>query len=1581
MCITSAESTTNTFTEKNISLHGYHLCNYSVIKNVSKTVPYQKSYEKQTPCGGWIPWRMCTTTYYKEEYHPIMVQEAVNVTDCCAGYEQVGLYCSLPINRSSEFASRPGACPMKIGEAVKSSCVSDMDCPKYKKCCKTSTGTHCSDPVPEEQTVTRYWYNVSVLVKRDFSELYKVAPRLLNHSRLLHSMITGALWPMNISVYHIQTTKSETNAETIVSHVLVGLQQLVPLVNISSLLKKIVIRVYDVIDVVVQDCDRNIPNILIKKMHSSNLLRNSRSVSPEIHVSVDSECDSPSIRNHKIFSVTSSSFEASWSINSLQNHSFRAEVYKDNELVERMETTDTKLTMLNLEAGIMYTMNISYEACGKNITSSRIVKTDALIFGLTLRILNYNFTDQFLNVSSREYQNFSRTLMAEIKNSYPSNMNALHLSRKLKVQVDSIKAGSIIVKLKIIIQDLKFPKDLSAFDSMIVSLHNSSMLGIDPKSSAVEGFHLIGIAVEGNAACEMTFSSCLLRKLKVQVDSIKAGSIIVKLKIIIQDLKFPKDLSAFDSMIASLHNSSMLGIDPKSSAVEDWDECACRAENDCSMSAECINTVGSYICRCKTDTDANPARPGRNCEGEIVDPVTTQGSNVTDYTTTAPSSMAEIQEVSSFTKYTEAMVLPSSGIQESSTLPAEETLAASQKMNILENFSKDSTLNSPETVTLAPKWSGNVTISNGTVAEERWTTQGQQNSSMTSSLGVSNIETYSFKRNEPTVEVSTPGFSTERSSENVVAVNVTKNPKFHALNHTLDRHIGGNNSSWSNERNSTASPSSFKENMTISLATDLSAPFPAERIFFSNVTNTSFQISWITYFPANTTFHFLLFEEEQLIKKVKTQSSHLNISKLKAGTLYTVKIKPGFYGNESKTIQCKVKTAAQKFNGAVRIVNLNYSSEFSNSGSEKYQQFSKMFLNEVRTSLPPNILQKMDAGMINISIVSIIPGSIVVNFSLLIPIDMDARNVSGSLLEAFRNSSFFEVDNSSLSINDNNECEREETDCSPNASCYNIYGSYECKCKEGFVSVNAERPGRNCEGKVSILIFIFFQLCYSYCHGIFSSNLWSPCKGLHTLSEALVHGVGKVQSPEPVPAKGHSNTSNGKASQRIDLKVVFTVILCGGKMSCIMQFSITFPYFIVLSSSLSSGDERSKEWSSTALPLTYPYTSDPMPSSAKDNVSIRSGRSLENATANTTINKKNINQTTNIYDLPQNSPLINSSAAGSIKEAVQILCEFEKIVLSIKKDFLHQQSIPETSLYLGNPRCNVTSSNSSHVVLQTDWNECETEIQTNTTHTIARTVLRNDYSFHGVIHHLKISSKIHCIFQNDLLTSSGYTSEGVYTILEDLHGSGHFLTEMRLLIGNSPIPQNFSISGSDNVMIEVGVQTRSKKLRVVVGQCWATPTNNSMDPRSFHFIHGGCPVPNTNTKMIANGIANRARFKLKIFSFVNGSVVYIHCKVKICVELPKSTCRTNCEGFRFWKSGEIIATPKTTWGPLRKFSGKPLAELKTGMGVGYIVLIVIGVLVLALGIAGLLVCRYKRKAGTYDIKRRTEFFNYRAFHD
>ncbi|KAJ7320597.1 hypothetical protein JRQ81_020108 [Phrynocephalus forsythii] len=1286
LAITTGQEISNTFTEKGLSLLGYHLCNYSVSKDMDKMVAYQKSYEKQAPCGGWIPWRVCTKTYYREEYHPIIVSETVNLTDCCEGYEQVGLYCSLPLNRSSEFASRPGVCPGKEVEALNISCMFDMDCPEHKKCCETYKGIGCLDPLPEGQTVTKYWYNVSVLVKMDFNKLITVDPKFLNHSRLLHSMITGALWPLNVSVYHIQTTQAELYAETLASQILVGLRQLVPLMNISSLLKDIVMRVSEVIDIV-----GNAVQISLNCNHSAMF----------------DITDPPAIRNHKIFSVTSNSFEVTWSVNSKQNHSFQMEVYRGKELIRQMETMDIEHEVSNLEAGVMYTVKISYEVCGKAIFSYRNVKTDALMFGLTIRILNYNFTDQLFNTSSAEYQEFTSILMSEIKNSFPSPVSALY------------KAG----------------------------------------------------------------------KLKVLVDSFRAGSIIVKLKIIIEDLGFPKDLSAFDPLLSSLYKSSMLVVDPKYSLVEDWNECGSRAENDCCRFAECINTIGSYMCRCKTTTDVNPLRPGRNCEGEIVDPVTemvpmseANGTGGPPRTSATALPVAETRRVTSFpSKSTEAIIVPTGSTQESSHFLREKMVSGSKRTNVLE-----------------------------------------------------------YDRNNTATSVTEVG-GTVTASEQIPDLNVTQHPKVHMQNYTLDKAVGKDNRSWPEITLSEVLPLYSKEH-TI----DCGVPLPVERILFSSVTSTSFDVEWAMRFPPNSAFQLLLLEGEKVLQEFETQSNNLTITSLKPGILYTVEIEAEACGKKSEPVQRKIMTACQKLNGTVKITNLNYSSELSNCSSEVFQNFTQMFFTEVRTFLPLNILQKMDAGMIKMLIMNITSGSIVVSFSLLIPADMDANNVSQSFLDAFQHSNHFVIDNTSFSIHDYDECDKEETDCSPDASCYNTYGSYECSCKEGFINVNAERHGRLCEGKYN-------------------------------------------------------------------------------------SFAST-------------------------------------------------SKSLEDSPMTMAADKTSTEPATN-----NRSPQVSSSSFTklSIKDEVQVLCEIEKIGIAIQKGFLKNQSISESSLFLGRPHCSGRRGNSSHLVLWTGWNECGTEVQSNTTHTILKTILRNDTSPSlGVIHHFSFAVPVHCVFQNDLLASSGYIPEGIYTMLEDLHGSGHFLTEMQLFVGNSPIPQNFSISASDDIMIEVGIHTEDSKLKVVVGECWATPTNNPMDPLSFPFIRGSCPVPKTHTTIVSNGMFRKAQFKLKIFSFVNNSVVYLHCKIHVCVEDPGRTCKEGCSGFRSQRSGEIIAMPSASWGPLRKHSGDDFnGGDKPGLDVGYVVLIVIGVFVLVLGITGFLICRHHRKAGTYHFKIKSDNFNYQVFYD
>ncbi|KAJ6662428.1 hypothetical protein lerEdw1_011841 [Lerista edwardsae] len=1004
--------------------------------------------------------------------------------------------------------------------------------------------------------------------------------------------------------------------------------------------------------------------------------------------------DPPALKNHRIIHVTSNSFETSWSVTCLRNHSFQIEVYKGQEMVQRIETTDTKQEVLGLEAGVMYTVKISCDVCSRNI--SYRVKTDALIFGVTIRILNYNFTDHLLNTSSIEYQAFSSTLIKEIEKSFSSNMSKLYKMGKLKMQIESLKAGSVVARLKILIEDSEFPRNLSAFDPMISSLRKSDVFQVDPQSSAVEG--------------------------------------------------------------------------------------------------------------------------------EIVDPVTDQAPTAESVTT--------VRMVTSFASHASepsgiSSALLSSGTQESSTPPATLPTASSHRLSMLSSVKDNNTLSTSETPTLVTEQWDNVTISEGNTTEGGLT-------SLSMVPGGSNATVSASVRNGSLGESSTQVLLLDGSSQShpTPVPIVTDHPKLHAQNHSLDQEMGAGNGSWP-EKN----PAEFLE--TSSQVPSLSSTMgcgvlpSVERIVFSNVTSTSFHVVWTTNSTLKPTFQFLLLEGKQLKHTIKTQSSNVTISNLEPGILYTVEIKTEVCGKQSKPVGGKVQTAVQKLSGTVRIINLNYSSGFCNSSSEEYQNFMQLFHTEVQSSVPLHISQEMDDGGIKMLVTSITNGSVIVSFNLLIAEGVDAGNVSRAFLDAFQHSNRLEVDNRTLSI----------------------------------------------------------------------------------------HVLPSHQAPST----------------------------------------------------------KTKDWNSTVLPLAQPVASTQIPLPAREDAAAASiTRMPANTTTSVLFNQVYSKRKLDVHSAPTKS-FPKPALRLSLNNAVQVLCEIEKVVITIQKVFLQQESIPEHSLYLGKPHCNVSASNSSHVILKTGWNECGTKMRYNKTHTIVQTILRNDQSSLGIIHHLKIISPIHCVFQNDVLTSSGYTPEGVYAIFDDLHGSGHFSTAMQLFIGNSPIPKNFTISASDEILIEVGIQKEDSRLKVVVSECWATPTNNSMDPLSFPFIHGSCPVLHTHTAVIANGDSSKAQFKLKIFSFVNDSVVYLHCKIHICVEILASTCKTTCKGVRSVRSGQTLPLPKTTWGPLRRSNGE---EKQTpGLGTGYIVLIVVCVIVFILGIAGLLYHHRQRKAGAYDFQVKADNYNYQVFYD
>ncbi|NWV05362.1 UROL1 protein, partial [Ptilonorhynchus violaceus] len=1264
--------------EKGLSLLGYHLCNYTLTKNVFKMVAYQKSYEKNTSCGGWIPWMVCPRTHHRTQYHRVEVPEAITLTDCCEGYEQVGLYCSLALHRSSVFASRPGVCPVQDMETSDYPCTFDSECPGLKKCCSSSKGAGCVDPVPEGRM---FWYNVTVLVKMDFNELIRVDSHLLNHSRLLHSVITGALQPLNVSVHHIQSNHGEIYAGTVASQVLLGMHHPAPLAEVSSSLQAMVKRVYEVIDTQVRDvnecsyaelnaCPERSSCVNLEGCYSCDPQHERATVVP--HQLSPRKEDPSAVTNHRILSVTSHSFEMSWLVISTLNHTVQVRVFKGNEIVQNLQTEEMQMDVSGLEAGVMYSVEISHETCGKTIISHQNVKTEAKIFDATMRILNYDFTEDFHNSSSSAYEKFSRLLITELENSFPPNISALYKSGKLKVQIESLAAGSIVVRLRIAVQDPEFPVDASTFAPVL----------------------------------------------------------------------------------SYLHNGSVLVVDQQNTTVEDWDECASQAENDCSVFAECINVMGSYTCRCKTAMDTNPSRPGRNCEGEIADPpAEAMAPEIRNSTEFAPGEGSPAGPAPLGT--TEAVPAAGSMSGTATLLPAAPPLRDKQGSH------------GPTGAPSAP-WKKDLAPQTG------------------------------FSRREnPTATGLAPGRAPAVGTEHREATSPSQRSS--ALPHTP---VG------------TAS----KEQLSsVWLFPNQTASATSRTHTAAAVPPASSRGGPGTAVPAagNAGIPTL---NATVGARVQVGRENSCCSEEFTGAPGS----PALPGTSAAPGQDRT---VQKLSGTVRITNVKCSPGFSNTSSEEYQTLAQLFVDEVHKSLPLEVLQQMDAGLMKLLITRVSNGSTVLSFHLLVAEDVDIQQVITTFRDALGHSSCFTIDRSSLSI--------------------------------------------------------------------------------HVMDE------------KPVTSLQTSTHASSSAS---------------------LDFS-------------PAGHKALEDttFSSTVLP---PLTTDPM---AAPEVSPRASP----------------------------VPFVKPAQEVSIKDAVSVFCEIERIVLAIQKSFLQQETIPESSLFLGEPGCNVSSSNGTHVVLQAGWSDCGTRVETNMTTTIVKTTLRNDVSAQGIIHHLNIASPIRCVFQNDVLTSSGYTAGGLYTIFEDLHGSGHFRTEMQLFIGNSPIPKNFSVSASEDVLIEVGMQRADNNLKVVLTDCWATPTNNAVDPLSFIFISNSCPIPNTYTTLLENGNSSKAQFKMKIFSFVNNSVVYLHCRIRICMETAGSTCRTRCRAMaRLLKAGETIALHRTSWGPLRQSAASDMKrEKEAGLGIGCIILIALAVFGFVLGVVILLIFLYQRKTGRYNFRIKSDNFSYQVFYD
>ncbi|XP_053702414.1 uromodulin-like 1 [Synchiropus splendidus] len=231
----------------------------------------------------------------------------------------------------------------------------------------------------------------------------------------------------------------------------------------------------------------------------------------------------------------------------------------------------------------------------------------------------------------------------------------------------------------------------------------------------------------------------------------------------------------------------------------------------------------------------------------------------------------------------------------------------------------------------------------------------------------------------------------------------------------------------------------------------------------ANITGTSFCVYWSTESEDVQAFRITVHAGSEAVAAWDTNNTLVKVEELKPAVLYNVSVELSIHGNQVHTVHVVVKTEAQTVDATTRLTNIQFTDDLMNSSSEAFRNLSDSIKEEIYRAHELEAL--VNSGQLRIEIKNFSPGSVVVNFTIvLIPSDsQDIANTSKVVINSLTNSSKYAVDEDSTSVTDFDECASGDHDCSQKADCINSWASYTCVCQDGFTDINTQRPGRACQ--------------------------------------------------------------------------------------------------------------------------------------------------------------------------------------------------------------------------------------------------------------------------------------------------------------------------------------------------------------------------------------------------------------------------------------------------------------------------------------------------------------------------------------
>ncbi|XP_061558480.1 LOW QUALITY PROTEIN: uromodulin-like 1 [Phycodurus eques] len=483
---------------KSLSASGYHRCIYNETHPVSSVVLRRVPYTVIQPCSGWLFWTTCPVTLFRivhqTEYRMMMVQ----VTRCCHGYMQVGSYCALSLNRSEEFTTKPGSCPTTDGfSSSLDDCDWDIDCPNWQKCCERSGHFLCDNPVRSANYTENGGnrFNATVTVKTDYHQLMN-NEALLNHTRLLQAMVTGALQSVNLSVYYLASWP--VHPYRTATSLLIDCSFVRPPHSVTSKLHFLLRHIQEVSAVTVEDVNECAHPAL---HHCSPLAQCSDTVgsyqctcyggyldvdlrNPGTHCAV-----SPGISRLQAANVTGSSFCVYWSTLISTNQTYLVVLSVGSEVICMWTTEQTVMELRELQPGVLYNVTVQLHANKSHGDILYIaVRTDARTLDATTRLTNIPFTDDLHNTSSQAYKNLTAGILDEIYRSLTQAMRAMVNSGQVRIEIRNLSPGSVLVNFTVIFSPSQEQDIQNTSTALLYSLMNSSIYTVDENNTSISDF-------------------------------------------------------------------------------------------------------------------------------------------------------------------------------------------------------------------------------------------------------------------------------------------------------------------------------------------------------------------------------------------------------------------------------------------------------------------------------------------------------------------------------------------------------------------------------------------------------------------------------------------------------------------------------------------------------------------------------------------------------------------------------------------------------------------------------------------------------------------------------------------------------------------------------------------------------------------------------------------------------------------------------------------------------------------------------------------------------------------------------------